>query len=102
MYNQLPPSGAGLLPEELWTRLKTPSSCLLHAHAFGCLVYVLDQALQDGKKIPKWNSRACHGIFVGFLPDHSSLVPLVYNPHSQHISLEYHVIFDDPSQQSLL
>jgi hypothetical protein len=51
--------------------------------------------LQDGKKIPKWNSRAHQGIFVGFSPDHFSLVPLVYNPQSQHISPQYHDIFDD-------
>eukprot|EP00804_Cyclotella_cryptica_P001538 CCRYP_003742-RB/>CCRYP_003742-RB protein AED:0.39 eAED:0.39 QI:0/0/0/1/0/0/2/0/211 len=34
----------------------------------------------DGKKIPKWESRARQGIFVGFSPRHSSLVPLVLNP----------------------
>ncbi|KAL7475213.1 hypothetical protein ACHAW6_001139 [Cyclotella cf. meneghiniana] len=94
VYNQLPPSGAGLSPEELWSRVKIPSSRLPRAHAFGCPVYALDAVLQDGKKIPKWNSCAHQGIFVGFSPNHSSLVPLVYNPHSQHISPQYHVIFD--------
>ena len=87
VYNRLPPSGAGLSPKELWSRVKLPNSRLPRAHAFGCPVFVLDPALQDGKKIPKWNSRVCQGIFVVFSPDHSSLVPLVYNPHSQHIFL---------------
>eukprot|EP00804_Cyclotella_cryptica_P027788 CCRYP_009212-RA/>CCRYP_009212-RA protein AED:0.44 eAED:0.14 QI:0/-1/0/1/-1/1/1/0/824 len=93
--NQLPPSGAGLSPDERWSQVKLPSSRLSQAHAFGCPVYVLNPALQDGKQIPKWNSRARQGIFVGFSSNHSSLVPLIYNPRSQHISPQYHVIFDD-------
>eukprot|EP00804_Cyclotella_cryptica_P024638 CCRYP_001657-RA/>CCRYP_001657-RA protein AED:0.40 eAED:-0.13 QI:0/0/0/0.5/0.66/0.5/4/0/842 len=56
---------------------------------------MLDPTLQDGKKIPKWNSSARQGIFVGFLPEHSSLVPLVFNPRTQRMSPQYHVIFDD-------
>eukprot|EP00804_Cyclotella_cryptica_P008397 CCRYP_003922-RA/>CCRYP_003922-RA protein AED:0.43 eAED:0.43 QI:0/-1/0/1/-1/0/1/0/116 len=55
---------------------------------------VLDPSLQDGKKIPKWDSCARQGIFVGFLNKHSSLVPLVFNPHTQQVSPQYHVIFD--------
>ena len=62
---------------------------------FGYPVYVLDPKLQDGKKVLKWDSRAQQGIFVGFSLDHSTLVPLVLNPCSQHISPQYHVIFDD-------
>ena len=46
-------------------------------------------------EIPTWDSRARQGIFVGFSPDHSTLVPLFLNPHSQHFSPQYHVIFDD-------
>jgi hypothetical protein len=32
---------------------------------------------------------------VGFSEEHSSLAPLVYNPRTQHVSPQYHVIFDD-------
>ena len=95
VYNRLPSDGRGWTPEELWSRSKTHRSDLSRAHVFGCPVYVLDPRLQDGKKIPKWDSRARQGIFVGFSPDHSSLVPLVLNPRTQHISPQYHVIFDD-------
>ena len=53
---------------------------------------MLDPALQDGKKIPK----GCHqGIIVGFSSEHLSLVPLVLNLTTHHISPQYHVIFDD-------
>jgi hypothetical protein len=85
----------GWTPEELWTGLKCNSSPLTRAHTWGCPVYVLDPKLQDGKKIPKWKSRARQGIFVGFSPFHSTSVPLVLNPKTQHISPQFHVIFDD-------
>jgi hypothetical protein len=34
-------------------------------------------------------------MFVGFSTEHSSLVPLVLNLSTGHISPQYHVIFDD-------
>eukprot|EP00804_Cyclotella_cryptica_P017792 CCRYP_001210-RA/>CCRYP_001210-RA protein AED:0.65 eAED:0.36 QI:0/-1/0/1/-1/1/1/0/317 len=95
VHNRLPPHGYGLSPLELWSKVKSSHSDISRAHVFGCPVYVLDPALQDGKKIPKWNSRARQGIFVGFSSEHSSLVPLVFNPRSQRVSPQYHVIFDD-------
>ena len=95
IHNRLPPSGAGWSPEELWSRQKATQSHLPRAHVFGCPVYVLDAKLQDNKKIPKWDSRARQGIFVGFSKHHSSTVPLILNPRTQHISPQFHVIFDD-------
>jgi transposase InsO family protein len=95
VHNRLPPHGNGLSPQEVWSGIKNTHSELPRAHVFGCPVYVLDPALQDNKKIPKWDSKARQGIFVGFSKEHSSLAPLVYNPRTQHISPQYHVIFDD-------
>eukprot|EP00804_Cyclotella_cryptica_P007267 CCRYP_017868-RA/>CCRYP_017868-RA protein AED:0.22 eAED:0.06 QI:0/0/0/1/1/1/2/0/1188 len=95
VHNRLPPHGHGLSPDELWSSTKSTHSDLSRAHVFGCPVYVLEPALQDGKKIPKWDSRARQGIFVGFSSEHSSLVPLIFNPRTQRISPQYHVIFDD-------
>jgi hypothetical protein len=92
VYNRLPKLD-GPSPEELWSKIKGHSSDLSRAHAFGCPVYILDPKLQDGKSI--WNSKARQGIFVGFSPDHSTNVPLVLNPSTQHVSPQYHVIFDD-------
>ncbi|KAL3782482.1 hypothetical protein ACHAWO_005229 [Cyclotella atomus] len=95
-YNKIPTNGGtGWSPEELWTKFKSPRSALPRAHVFGCPVYVLDPKLQDGQKIPKWNSKARQGIFVGFSTEHSSNVPLVLNPTTGYISPQYHVIFDD-------
>ena len=95
VHNRLPPNGAGWSPDELWSKQKAIHSHLPRAHVFGCPVYVLDAKLQDGKKIPKWDSRARQGIFVGFSRHHSTSVPLILNPKTQHISPQYHVVFDD-------
>ena len=70
-------------------------SSLQHCQVSECPVYVLDLALQDGEKIPKWDSCLRQGISAGFLSKHSLLVPLVINPTTQHTSPQYHVIFDD-------
>ena len=68
---------------------------LYRAHVWGCPVFVLDAKLQDGKKLPKWNRRARMGQFLGFSRQHSSLVAMVRNLHTGHISPQYHVVFDD-------
>jgi hypothetical protein len=97
-YNRLPSDSDddGRTPEELWSKTKLSArSTVKRARVFGCPVYVLDPKLQDGKSIPKWKSKARQGVFVGFSEEHSSTVALVYNPTTQHVSPQYHVIFDD-------
>jgi hypothetical protein len=95
VYNKIPHHGGALSPEELFCRFKNPQSALSRGHVFDCPVYVLEPALQDGKKIPKWDSRARQGIFVGFLKEHSTTVPLVLNPRTNHVTPQFHIIFDD-------
>ena len=58
VHNYLPPSGTSWSPDELWSWVQHCHSVLPRAHVFGCPVYFLDLKLQDGKKIPKWDSRA--------------------------------------------
>ena len=58
-------------------------------------MYVLKPALQDGKKIPKWQPRARLGMFVGMSQCHSSLAPLILNVATGKISPQYHVVFDN-------
>ena len=47
-----------LTPEEVFngmgSRIKRKSKHFKHFHPFGCPVYVLNEALQDGKKQPGW------------------------------------------------
>lgn len=95
VHNRLPPGGDGLSPKEIWSSTRCIESHLPRAHVFGCPVYILDPKLQDGHQIPKWNSKVRKGIFAGFSPDHSTNVPLIYNPSTQHISPQFHVNFDD-------
>ena len=64
-------------------------------HVWGYPCYVLDPKLQDGHKLPKWKPRSRRGMFVGFSPHHSSLVPLILNPRTGKISPQSHVVFDD-------
>jgi transposase InsO family protein len=96
IYNRVPLDYlGGLSPNEFWSGIRSDHADLKHAHVFGCPVYVLDPKLQDGKSIPKWNSRSRQGMFVGYSAEHSSMVPLVLNIETGHISPQFHVIFDD-------
>jgi hypothetical protein len=67
-----------------------PGSCV-SADRF----YVLDAAIQDGRKIPKWNSWAQLGLFLRFSERHSTQEPLVLNVEIGKISPQHHVKFDN-------
>ncbi len=51
-------------------------------------------ALQDGKKIPKWQPRSRRGQFVGWSPMHASSVGLIRNLMTGRLSPQFHVVFD--------
>lgn len=95
LYNRIPNRYTGVTPLELLTKTKADHRDLSRTHVWGCPVYVLDPALQDNKKIPKWNKRARQAQFVGFSEQHSSLVAKVRHLVTGHISPQYHVVFDD-------
>jgi hypothetical protein len=95
VFNRLPNLVNGLLPSEIWSSCCAPTEKLNRSHVFGCPVYVLDAALQDRHKIPKWAPQARLGIFLGFSSLHSSQVPIVMNVDTGEISPQFHVIFDD-------
>ena len=42
-----------------------------HFHPFACPVYVLDNNLQTGKTLPKWDVRARVGLYLGSSPKHA-------------------------------
>ena len=77
LFNRTPSMSHGFSPLELLTNVCSDHRDLLRAHVFGAPVYVLDAALQDGKKLPKFSRRARVGQFLGFSPDHSTMVGLV-------------------------
>ena len=74
LFNCIPNWVTGLTPLEVFTKTKSDHQELQRAHVWGCPIFVLDPRLQDGKKIPKRNHCARLAQFVGFLPEHSTLI----------------------------
>ncbi len=64
-------------------------------HPFGCPAYVLDSDLQNGKKIPKWSSRARVAVFLGHSSQHSRTVGLVLSLSTGLVSPQFHVRYDN-------
>ena len=90
----LPPSGAGWSPDSLWSLVKQSS---LSFHELMCLAVrfiFLTPNSKIGRRYKSWIAGP-ERVFFGFSPNHSTLVSLVPNPHTQHISPQYHAIFDD-------
>ena len=64
-------------------------------HPFGCPVYVLGEKLQNGQKLPKWNTRARVGIYLGQSPHHAASVGLILNQTAGMVSPQFHATYDD-------
>ena len=76
-------------------KTKSDHRDLLWVHMWGCPVFVLDEKLQDGQKMPKFNRHARMGQFLGFSDEHSTLIARVQNLSTNYVSPHFHVIFDD-------
>ncbi|KAL7580903.1 hypothetical protein ACA910_001170 [Epithemia clementina (nom. ined.)] len=68
---------------------------LRNFHTFGCPTYVLQDKLQAGQSLPKWQSRARLGIYLGPSPSHARSVSLGLNPRTGHVSPQFHIKHDD-------
>ena len=80
-------------PFELFARSEvTPN--LNHFQPFGCPVFVLDNKMQSGQKLPKWEVRTRMGVYLGMSMQHARIVALVLNLKTGHISPQFHVTFD--------
>ena len=96
IWNNLPGKRNKLAPIEILSHSKFDNHLhLQRAHVWGCPVCVLDPALQDGKKLPKWKPRSRRGQFMGFSPSHSSRVANVLHLVTGFVSPQFHVVFDD-------
>jgi hypothetical protein len=95
IYNHTPRTVDGIAPIEHMGNCYMNCKHLARCKVFGCPVYILAAKLQDGKKIPKWKPRARLGQFLGFSPEHSSLVGLVRNMNTEHVSPQWHLVFDE-------
>jgi hypothetical protein len=71
------------------------TSDLSQYHPFGCPANVLDAQLQGGSKIPHWEPISCVGIYLGHSPYHANNVALILNLSTSHVSLQYHIVYND-------
>ena len=87
----------GKTPEMKFSNTIGSSTCLSNFHTFGYPVYILDARLQSdgGTDPPKWEPRACLGIYLGHSPSHAGRVALVMNPKSGLVSPQFHLVFDN-------
>ena len=90
----LPDKEDGSCPLERFTGTDV-SPRIKSNHTFGCPVYALQNRLQAGGRLPKWNSRARLGMYLGPSPRHASTVSLVLNLSTGCVSPQFHVQYDD-------
>ena len=64
-------------------------------HPFGCPAYILENSLQQGKKIDKWANRSRVGMYLGPSPNHARTVHLILSIRTGLVSPQFHVTFDD-------
>jgi hypothetical protein len=96
LWNNMPHRDTRLAPIEVFTSTKFQNyKHLDRCHVWGSPSFVLDRALQDGKKIPKWNPRSRLGMYLGNSPVHSSTVARVLNIRTGYITAQYHTVHDD-------
>jgi hypothetical protein len=81
-------------PIEIFSNM-TIRSQLKHFHAFGCPAYRLNRDLQGGHSQPRWEQRAEPVVYLGGSPKHASLITLVLDLTTAHVSPQFHLKFDD-------
>ena len=62
---------------------------------FGCLAYVLDPVVQNGKKSPQWKPKSRRGQFLGRSLKHASNIALIQNLNTGFVLAQFHVVYDD-------
>jgi hypothetical protein len=94
-HNLTPMSTAkdGEFPAELFHGTKVRPN-LNHFYPFGCPVFVLNERMQAGQKIPKWELRAIIGLYLGMSTQHAQTVALVLNRKTGLVSPQFQIKFD--------
>ena len=95
LHNNMPNPTTSLSPNDLFSQMQFDANKFHDLHVWGCLVYVLDKKISDGKKVLRWTPHSHHGVYMGTSLLHSSSVPLVLNPFTGSITPQFHVVFDD-------
>ena len=97
LYNATPDLARKHVPMEAFLGTKVTMNPNHWSH-FGCPVYVLDNNLQAGKKINKWQYRARVGCYLGQSPQHARTVALVLSLETGLVSPQFHVQMDTTFQ----
>ena len=72
IYNHVPLTELGVSPSDLFTKTRWEQQKFHDLLVWGCLVYVLDKQLSDGKKIPHWKPRSKHTVYMEVSLMHAS------------------------------
>ena len=95
LHNHVPDLVSGLCPIDIFTKTRWEQRKYHDLHVWGCPVYVLEKAISDGKKIPRWKPRSTRCVNMGLSKKHASTVPMVLNPETGYITPQFHIVFDD-------
>ena len=74
---------------------RTKYSFIKELKTFGCPCYVLNTKSTPTKRLNKWTSKSTKCIYLGKSRSHASNVALVLNLSTDHISPQYHIVFDE-------
>ena len=102
VYNRVPNQRSGITLIEILTKAKSNHRDLRRAHVRGCTVFLPEAKLQDYQKLPNWNQWSWLGKFNGFSDEHFTLVVNVRNLRTGYISHQYHLVFDDLFETTVL
>jgi hypothetical protein len=94
MRNSLPDSKDRTCPSEIFSGVEVAPN-LKSNNTFCCPVYALKIKLASGKAIPKWDSRARFGLYIGPSPRHTRNISLVLSLDTGLVSPQVHVQHDD-------
>jgi hypothetical protein len=95
LHNHMPNEDTGISPHDLFTRSRWEQRKFHDLHVWGCPVYVLEKAMHDGKKLPRWKPRSHRTMNMGLSANHASTVPLVLNLNTGYINSQFNIVFDD-------
>jgi transposase InsO family protein len=95
LHNHMPNEATGISPHDIFTRSRWEQRKFHDLHVWGCPVYVLEKAMHDGKKLPRWQPRSHRTMNMGLSANHASTVPLVLNLATGYINSQFNIVFDD-------
>ena len=90
-------NSSGFALKEIFTGVKGHRN-FKNFHTFGSPAFVLNPTIQRGNKLPTWSPRSISSVFIRKSKEHTSNISLVFNPATNHISLQFHVVHDDHFQ----